>query len=272
MARGMSRRGFMGTVGAGGLAASMGGLTPLGAKVLAHGEPGGTVLSTDSAPETAAPAPGGEPLRGALGVAIGQSGEYLLPALPYAYDALEPYLSKDLLTVHHDRHHAGYVRGLNADLAKLAEARQSGDWSAVKALSRSLAFNGSGHVLHSLYWTNMSPKGGGEPAGPLGAGIARDFGSYAAFKGQFAAATKAVEASGWGLLVWEPMGRRLLVLQAEKHQDLTVWGCVPLLVCDVWEHAYYLDYKNDRGTFVDRFFDVVNWAEAGARLTAAMGG
>ncbi len=193
---------------------------------------------------------------------------YLLPALPYEYEALEPFLGRRTLQLHHDRHHQGYVNGLNSALDSLAQARAKGDMGAVKHLSRDLAFHGSGHVLHTLYWRSMVP-GGVALDGPLAEAVERQFGSTEAFLGQFAAATKAVEASGWGVVAYEVMGDRVLVLQAEKHQDLTVWGVVPLLVCDAWEHAYYLDYQNRRGEYVDGFLGMANWQFAGHRYAMA---
>ena len=144
---------------------------------------------------------------------------YELPPLPYRYDGLAPAISETVLRVHHSKHHAGYVTGLNATLKKLAQARASGDLSQIKALSRALAFHGSGHVLHSLYWRSMKPGGSAEPTGAFRTALERDFGTFDAFKAEFLAATKKVEGSGWGLLAYEPMGARLLVLQAEKHQN-----------------------------------------------------
>ncbi|MHC4561868.1 MAG: superoxide dismutase [Planctomycetota bacterium] len=196
-------------------------------------------------------------------------GKYVLPPLPYEADALEPHLDARTLSVHHDKHHAGYVRGLNAALEKLAAARQAGDFSAIKALSRALAFHGSGHVLHTLFWHSMTP-GGSQPSGDFAEVVMRDFGSVDSMQAHFAAATKKVEGSGWGILAVEPMAGKLLVLQAEKHQDLTVWGAVPLLVCDVWEHAYYLQYQNRRGDWVDSFLRVANWVFACDRYRAAI--
>ena len=195
-------------------------------------------------------------------------GKYTLPDLPYAYDALEPLHEQRTLRIHHDRHHAGYVRGLNTVLDKLRSARAAGDFLQVKALSRALAFHGSGHVLHCLYWHSMTP-GGAEPTDELAEAMGGCFGGVEAAQKHFAAATKAVEASGWGVLAWEPVGDRLLVLQAEKHQDLTVWGAVPLLVCDVWEHAYYLQYANERGRWVDAFMKLADWRFASDRYAAA---
>lgn len=194
--------------------------------------------------------------------------QYTLPELPYPADALAPLYEDRTVRLHHDKHHAGYVKGLNAALEKLAAARTAGDFGAVKALSHELAFNAGGHVLHCLFWHSMTP-GGSAPDDALAKALADGFGSVEAFTKHFAAATKAVEASGWGVLAYEPVADRLLVTQCEKHQDLVVWGAVPLLVCDVWEHAYYLQYANDRGAWVDAFGKLANWAFAGRRLAAA---
>jgi Fe-Mn family superoxide dismutase len=179
-------------------------------------------------------------------------------------------IEENLLRIHHDKHHAAYVKGLNSTLEKLAEARSKGDMGQIRALSRDLAFNGSGHVLHSLYWLSMKPGKSSEPGGGLRDAIERDFGSFSAFKAQFLAASKNVEASGWGLLVHEPMAGRLLILQAEKHEDLAIWGSTPLLVCDVWEHAYYLQYKNMRDDYVDSFFTVIDWPAVESRFAEAV--
>jgi len=206
----------------------------------------------------------------AEGQEAGGSPLYELPPLPYPYDALEPYIDQETLKIHHTKHHAGYVKGLNAALEKLEEARKNDDYSTIKYWSRQLAFNGSGHVLHTLYWQNMSADGG-EPAGPLAEAIQRDFGSVDAFLKQFAAATGAVEGSGWGALAYEPMAGKLMVLQVEKHQDLTVWGATPLLICDVWEHAYYLKYQNRRKDYIDGFLKIVNWDAVSERFKAVAG-
>jgi Fe-Mn family superoxide dismutase len=195
--------------------------------------------------------------------------QYSLPKLPYAYDALDGYLSADILEFHHDKHHAGYVTGLNTALEAMDEARKKGDFGKIKALEREMAFHGSGHVLHTLYWSSMSPEGGGDPTGELKTQVESDFGSVDAFRKQFAAATKAAEASGWGALCWEPLGERLIVSAFEVHQQMAVQGAIPLVVCDVWEHAYYLKYQNRRADYVDKFFDVINWKYAGERLKKA---
>ncbi len=200
--------------------------------------------------------------------------KYELPPLPYAYDALEPYIDEQTMRLHHDKHHLAYVNGLNAALEKLEAARSSGDYGLVKHFSREAAFHGSGHLLHTIFWPNMAPAGkggGGEPDGELAAQIAKDFGSFANFKAHFSAASNAVEGSGWGLLVWEPVAGHLEILQSEKHQNLTQWGVIPLLVLDVWEHAYYLKYQNARASYVEAWWNVVNWSDVAARFKAARG-
>ncbi|CDX04346.1 Superoxide dismutase [Mn/Fe] [Desulfitobacterium hafniense] len=194
---------------------------------------------------------------------------YQLPELPYAYDALEPHYDEATVRLHHDIHHKGYVDGLNNAEAKLAEAREKGDFGLVKHWERELAFHGSGHLLHTLFWTNMAPDGGGTPAGSLGERISQDFGSFEAFKKQFSAAAVAVEGSGWAVLVWNPEFKKLEILQAEKHQNLTQWGVVPLLTVDVWEHAYYLKYQNKRAAWVETWWNLVNWADVSQRFDKA---
>ncbi|MEW6183367.1 MAG: superoxide dismutase [Bacillota bacterium] len=197
-------------------------------------------------------------------------GGHKLPPLPYPYDALEPVISATTLRVHHDKHHSSYVDGLNKAELKLVEARRTGDFSLVKHWERELAFHGSGHILHSIYWTVMTPWGGGEPGPVTREKIGSYFGGVPAFKEQFTMAATDVEGSGWALLVWQPAWRRLEVLTAEKHQDLTQWGCIPVLVVDVWEHAYYLDYQNKRRDYVDAWWGLVNWDEVERRLCLAV--
>jgi len=159
---------------------------------------------------------------------------------------------------------------LNKALDELAKARAEGNFGAIQALSRDLAFHGSGHILHTLYWNSMKPGEPTLPEGSLAEAVDRDFGSFDQFKGQFTAASKQVEASGWGVLGYEPMERRLLIMQAEKHQNLTFWGIVPLMVCDVWEHAYYLKYENNRGDYVDAFFNIIDWESTAKRYEMAL--
>ncbi len=192
--------------------------------------------------------------------------DYTLPELPYPKNALDGFLSSEILELHHDKHHAGYVAGLNKALADLASARAEGKLDAVKALSRAVAFHGSGHVLHTLYWHSMSPDGGGDPKGAVRTLIEAHFGSVDAFRKHFGAAAKQAEASGWGILAYEPIGKRLVITAAESHQQMGLQGAYPLLVCDVWEHAYYLRYQNRRPEYVDGFFDVLHWDFIGRRM------
>lgn len=196
--------------------------------------------------------------------------KHTLPPLPYAYNALEPEMDEQTVRLHHDKHHQAYVDGLNKAEEELEKARQAGDFALVKHWSREVAFHGSGHILHSLFWQNLSPQGGGQPQGDLAAAIQRDFGSFEAFQAQMTAATVAVEGSGWGVLAYNPVWDRLVILQAEKHQDLTQWGVVPLLVIDVWEHAYYLKYQNRRADFVKAIWNKVNWQDVAARYANAL--
>ena len=195
--------------------------------------------------------------------------EYTLPPLLYPYNALEPHIDEQTMRLHHDVHHQAYVNGLNNALQKLQEARKSGDFGLVKHWEREVAFHGSGHVLHSIFWTIMSPNSGGDPGGELLKAIEQYFGSYEAFKNQFLNAANQVEGSGWGILVFNPHLDAMQILQAEKHQDLTVWGAEPLLVLDVWEHAYYLKYQNKRPEYTKAFFNVINWDEVARRFEKA---
>ncbi len=186
-------------------------------------------------------------------------GEHRLPPLPYSYKALEPWIDEKTMRIHHDKHHLSYVEGLNTAEKKLEEARRTGNFDLVKHWERELAFNGAGHYLHTIFWDSMSPKGGGKPSGALLQDIERSFGSYDAFKKQFSEAAGKVEGGGWAILVWSPRSRRLEILTAEKHQNLSQWDVVPLLPLDVWEHAYYLKHQNERPAYVKDWWNVVNW-------------
>ncbi|MFB6166419.1 MAG: superoxide dismutase [Haloarculaceae archaeon] len=180
-----------------------------------------------------------------------------LPPLPYDYDALEPSISEQVLEWHHDTHHQGYVNGLDSAEQTLAENRDNGEFGSSAAAIRNVTHNGCGHYLHTLFWENMSPNGGGEPEGELRDRIEEDFGSYEAWKGEFEAAASA--AGGWALLVYDPVAKQLRNLVVDKHDQGALWGSHPILALDVWEHSYYYDYGPARGDFVDAFFDVVNW-------------
>ncbi len=193
-----------------------------------------------------------------------------LPQLPYPLDALEPHYDARTLELHHGKHHLAYVNSLNAALDRLAAARAAGDFALVKHFEREVAFHGGGHILHSVFWTNLSPDGGGAPAGELADALVRDFGSLTAFDAQMRAATNAVEGSGWGVLAAETGSGRLTILQVEKHQNLLLPGWVPVLVIDVWEHAYYLKYQNRRAEWVNAVMQhLVNWPDVAGRWARA---
>ncbi|MGO5075026.1 superoxide dismutase [Clostridium sporogenes] len=184
---------------------------------------------------------------------------HTLPNLNYDYNALEPHYDEKTLKIHHDIHHKAYVDGLNKAEQKLEEARKSGDFALIKHWEKEIAFHGSGHILHTLFWENMTPNGNLNPEGPVIEKIKQDFGDYEKFKKQFTEAAIAVEGSGWTILAWNPMFQKLVILQAEKHQNLTQWGVVPLLILDLWEHAYYLKYQNRRPEFINAWWNIVNW-------------
>lgn len=229
--------------------------------------------------ESAAPGPAEDSLQGTgtFTIPLWESretgmvpvGGHTLPPLPYAYNALEPYIDEKTMMIHHDKHHQSYVDGLNKAEKKLAEARMNNDYDLVKHWERELAFNGAGHYLHTIFWNVMSPQGGGRPAGSLLDAIERSFGSYDAFKAQFSEAANKVEGGGWALLVWSPRSRRLEILTAEKHQNLSQWDVVPLLALDVWEHAYYLKHQNNRADYIQDWWKVVNWPYVAERYSAA---
>ncbi|MFD7642396.1 superoxide dismutase [Kitasatospora sp. NPDC059795] len=196
-------------------------------------------------------------------------GAYTLPDLPYDYSALERAMSAEILELHHSKHHQAYVNGANLTLEQLAEARDKEQFGPLVGLQKTLAFNLSGHVLHSLFWQNLSPEGGDRPEGALADAITEHFGTFEAFKQQLTTATVGVQGSGWGILSWEPLGKRLIVEQVYDHHGNVGQGTVPLLAFDAWEHAYYLQYKNVRPDYVTRLWDVVNWQDVTTRFTAA---
>jgi Fe-Mn family superoxide dismutase len=193
----------------------------------------------------------------------------LLPDLAYDPAALEPHISGRIMELHHDKHHAGYVRGANTALARLHEIREKGDFTAISMLEKNLAFNVSGHVLHSVFWTNLSPDGGGEPSGELGDLIDETFGGFAAFRQQMTEAASTIQGSGWALTSWEPAAGRLVVQQVYDHQGNHGQGTVPLLAIDAWEHAFYLQYENRKTEFFDAVWNVISWDDMAERLRRA---
>jgi Fe-Mn family superoxide dismutase len=194
---------------------------------------------------------------------------YELPDLRYDYGALEPHYSAQTLELHHDKHHAAYVKGVNDALEKLGAARASGDLSAIVGLEKTLAFNLSGHVLHSIFWQNLSPKSGGRPSGELAAAIQEHFGSFEKLKRQLNEVASTIMGSGWAALVWEPLGSRLLTTQIYDHQSNLNQGGIPLLVLDAWEHAFYLQYENRKADFFEAVWNVWNWGDVAERFEAA---
>ncbi len=197
--------------------------------------------------------------------------KYVLPELPYAYDALEPHISAEIMELHHSKHHQNYVNGANAALEKLEAARKDGSIAAVvTALSKDLAFNLGGHTNHSLFWENLGPNGGGKPTGALAAAIDEDFGSFEEFQKHFAAAALGLQGSGWAVLAYDKIGERLVIEQMTDQQGNLSIDLVPLLLLDMWEHAFYLQYKNVKADYVAAVWNVFNWDEVAARYAAAV--
>ncbi|NYD67651.1 superoxide dismutase [Agromyces atrinae] len=193
---------------------------------------------------------------------------YSLPELPYDYSALEPHISGTIMELHHSKHHQAYVTGANAALEQLAEARAAGDFANVNKLEKDLAFNLGGHINHSTFWQNLSPDGGGAPEGELAAAIDDSFGSFDAFRAHFTATALGVQGSGWAVLGWDGVGARPVIFQMFDQQSNVPLGVTPLLQLDVWEHAYYLDYKNVRADYVKAFWEIANWADVSTRFAA----
>ena len=197
--------------------------------------------------------------------------KYELPQLPYGYNALEPHISEEIMKLHHDKHHAGYVNGANAALEKLEKARNGEIQIDMKAVLRDYSFNFGGHILHSVFWPNMAPpgKGGGTPGGKIADEINKSFGSFDKFKAQFSDAAKAVEGSGWALLLYDSQIDQLVLTQIEKQNFMHLPELKILLGVDVWEHAYYLQYKNDRGKYVESWWNVIDWDDVDKRFSSA---
>jgi Fe-Mn family superoxide dismutase len=197
---------------------------------------------------------------------------YSLPQLKYIYSELAPYMSEQQLTIHHQKHHQAYVNGANAILQKLDKARKENAELDIKSTLKELSFNIGGHLLHSSFWWNLAPpnKGGGKPGGTLGTALDKEFGSFDRFKKEFSQAASSVEGSGWAALTLCRQTGRPIIMQVEKHNTNVYPTFRILMVLDVFEHAYYLDYKNDRGKFVEAFWNIVNWDEIGKRLEQAL--
>jgi len=197
---------------------------------------------------------------------------YVLPKLPYGYKDLEPYMSEQQLTIHHQKHHQAYVNGANAILERLDKARKEGTDMDIKATLKELSWNIGGHLLHSLFWGNLAPAvkgGGGKPSGSLSEAIDKEFGSFERFKKEFTQAAVSVEGSGWAALTFCRQTRRPIMMQVEKHNTNVYPTFRILMVLDVFEHAYYIDYKNERAKFVEAFWNIVNWNEISKRFEEA---
>ncbi|WP_336650940.1 MULTISPECIES: superoxide dismutase [unclassified Leucobacter] len=194
---------------------------------------------------------------------------YSLPELPYDYAALEPHISGKIMQLHHDKHHQAYVTGANTALEQLAEARDAENLAAVNKLEKDLAFNLGGHVNHTIFWNNLSPEGGERPEGELAAAIDEYFGSFEKFQAHFTATALGVQGSGWAVLAWDALGQRPNIVQLFDQQGNLPAGTVPLLMLDVWEHAYYLDYLNVRADYVKAFWNIANWQDVARRFETA---
>ncbi len=195
---------------------------------------------------------------------------YELPELDYSYDALEPHISAEIMELHHSKHHAGYVAGANAALEALEEQRNGeANADAIRALSKNLAFNLGGHTNHSIFWKNLSPNGGGEPTGELAEAINRDFGSFEKFKAHFSAVATGLQGSGWAVLGYDHVAGRLIIEQLTDQQGNISVNFTPLLMLDMWEHAFYLQYKNVKADYVKAVWNVFNWDDVAERYAAA---
>jgi Fe-Mn family superoxide dismutase len=194
---------------------------------------------------------------------------YTLPDLPYDYGALEPHISGKIMQLHHGAHHAAYVKKANETLERLAESRARDDYARLSGLEKTLAFNVSGHIRHSILWRNLSPSGGDQPDGELGRALARDLAGFDAFRAQMNAAAATIMGSGWAALVWEPLARRLMVEQIYDHQSNLSQSGVPLMVIDAWEHAYYLQYEDRKEAFFSGLWNLWNWRDIEERFKAA---
>ncbi|MYW70735.1 superoxide dismutase [Pseudonocardia sp. SID8383] len=195
--------------------------------------------------------------------------DYTLPDLPYDYSALAPHIAPEIMELHHSKHHNTYVQGLNTTLDKLAEARDKNDFGAVVGLEKTLAFNLGGHVNHSAFWNNLSPDGGDKPTGDLATAIDADFGSFDKFQAHFIAAATTIQGSGWAILGHDRLGDRLLIHQLYDQQSQLPAGQTPIVLLDMWEHAFYLQYKNVKPDYVKAWWNVVNWADAAERFARA---
>lgn len=200
--------------------------------------------------------------------------QYKLPDLPYDFNALEPVISTEIMTLHYTKHHAGYVANLNKALEQLAEAEQKNDMPAQIALQSAIKFNGGGNINHSIFWTNLAPKnkgGGSPPDGALAKAITDTFGSLDKFIEAMSAKSVGIQGSGWGWLGYNKGNGRLEIATCDNQDPLVIKGLVPLLGIDVWEHSYYLQYKNLRADYVKAIWQIINWKNVAERYAQASG-
>ena len=200
---------------------------------------------------------------------VDKDGKFIHQPLPYTKNHLEPYMDEETLHLHYTFHHGGAVNGANKDQQMIQNALSENNFETIDYWTKKLAFHLSSHILHSIFWTNLSHKKT-DPKGNLLKRIEKDFGSYDNFKMYLAKTSKDVDGNGWGILGFQPYTDKLTILQCENHEKLTQWCVIPLLVIDVWEHSYYLKYKNKRADFVDNLFNIINWDNVAFRLENAL--
>lgn len=200
---------------------------------------------------------------------VDENGNFIQQSLPYNENFLEPYMDAETMHLHYTFHHGGAVKGANTDLQKIKDAVSSNNLETVDYWTKKLSFHFSSHILHSIFWTNLTNKQT-QPSGELLKRIEKNFGTYDKLKSYIAATSKNVDGNGWGIVGYQPFSDSIMVMQCENHEKLTQWGVIPLLVIDVWEHAYYLKYKNKRADFVDALFNILNWDNAAERLNTAL--
>lgn len=197
--------------------------------------------------------------------------KYELPKLPYALNALEPVISEEIMNLHYNKHHAGYVNNLNKAVEQYAEAEKNNEISKMVELGAAIKFNGGGHINHSIFWTNLAPKGqgGGQPQGKLADALKHTFGSFDQFKEFLSAKAAALQGSGWAWLGLRKDTKHLEIATCDNQDPLVTKGLIPLLGIDVWEHAYYLQYKNVRPDYIKAIWDIINWKNVEERYTSA---
>lgn len=197
---------------------------------------------------------------------------YSLPELTYDYSALAPHISAVIMELHHSKHHAAYVAGANTAIEKLAEARDANDFANINRLQKDLAFHLGGHTNHSIFWKNLTPDSQERPSGELAAAIDEYFGSFDKFRAHFTATAMGLQGSGWAFLAWDAIGNQLIIEQLFDQQGNIAAATTPLLMLDMWEHAFYLDYKNVKGDYVTAFWNIINWDDVARRFAAARAG